>query len=243
MWRGQWLSKSQSDFWNTWIQFFRRVIVLVESIHLAGFPDFKTYFPRNIVTFMVRLPAPMYRLQVTPSPIQNMSPRSTHLIKFGTRMKLGAISPCVRTEQCQKTHRRPWEGIDLLLSLIVSGLEKFPLMLICSSKQPRIFNKNTGSDLGFDYWQKSKAWITSSLLFKWFLRFYLYISSTPNRNVFQLLENFQHMDTLPHFLLYISFRLSFCLWTQPLFYSPRTRVSLHHLKEGMVYRRTIVRST
>eukprot|EP00171_Calliarthron_tuberculosum_P003734 IDg3734t1 len=67
--------------------------------------------------------------------------------------------------------------------------EKFPLMVIGKAKKPRAFRGKTGQELGFDYYNNKKAWMTSVLFFDWLKRFDSYIGKTPGRKAALLLDN------------------------------------------------------
>lgn len=80
--------------------------------------------------------------------------------------------------------------LTLLVCANASGTEKIPLMFIGNALRPRCFKKRTGSELGFDYWNNGKAWMTMILFFEWLQRFDTYIRRTPNRRVLLLVDNF-----------------------------------------------------
>lgn len=69
------------------------------------------------------------------------------------------------------------------------GTERMPPMIIGKAKKPRAFNKKTGQQLGFDYWNNKKSWMTSSLFFEWLRRFNEFIARTNGRKVLLLIDN------------------------------------------------------
>ena len=55
------------------------------------------------------------------------------------------------------------DRITLLLCCNADGSEKFHVMVISKSRQPRAFKTKTPAELGIDYHANSKAWMTSTL--------------------------------------------------------------------------------
>ena len=47
------------------------------------------------------------------------------------------------------------------------GTEKLPPIIIGKAKQPQAFQKKTGQQLGFCYWNNAKAWVTSLIYKDW----------------------------------------------------------------------------
>lgn len=79
--------------------------------------------------------------------------------------------------------------ITVLVCSNASGKEKMPLMIIGKARKPRAFQGKTGQELGFDYWNNKKAWMTSSLFFSWLQRFNDFVGRTVGRKVLLLLDN------------------------------------------------------
>lgn len=80
------------------------------------------------------------------------------------------------------------------------GSEKLKLMVIGKRRDPRAFNKKTGAELGFDYYAHSKAYMTSSLFYKWLEKFQSYIARTPGRKVVLLVDDcsiYRREDRMP----------------------------------------------
>ena len=50
------------------------------------------------------------------------------------------------------------------------GSEKLPPFIIGKAARPRAFNKKTGAQLGFYYWNNAKAWMTTQLYQDWIQR-------------------------------------------------------------------------
>lgn len=70
------------------------------------------------------------------------------------------------------------------------GSEKIPLLCIDRAHKPRPFKKKTGQELGFDYHNNQKAWMTSVLFFDWLRRLSGYVTSSDiTRKVLLLLDN------------------------------------------------------
>ena len=53
------------------------------------------------------------------------------------------------------------------LTTNADGSEKLPPIMIGKAYRPWAFNKKTGEQLGFYYWNNAKAWMTSSLYEEW----------------------------------------------------------------------------
>lgn len=62
-------------------------------------------------------------------------------------------------------------------------------MVIGTAKKPRVFRRQSGQALGFDYHNNSKAWMTSQLFFDWLHRFDSHIGLTSGREVILLVDN------------------------------------------------------
>jgi len=48
-----------------------------------------------------------------------------------------------------------------------TGSKKLPPFIIGKAEQPWAFQKKTGAQLGFYYWNNTKAWMTTALYQKW----------------------------------------------------------------------------
>lgn len=86
---------------------------------------------------------------------------------------------------CKKEKNR----LTFLACCNSDGSEKFPLMIIGISKQPRAFKKQSGKELGLDYHFNRKAWMNKELFFSWLGRLDRYIGATPGRKILLLLDN------------------------------------------------------
>lgn len=80
------------------------------------------------------------------------------------------------------------DRITVLVCANADGSDKFELMFIGSSLQPRAFKKRSGKDYGLDYYANKKAWMTGDLFNMWLHRFDVYITSQ-RRNVVLLIDN------------------------------------------------------
>lgn len=69
------------------------------------------------------------------------------------------------------------------------GSEKFEVMFIGKSQQPRVFKKRSGAQLGLDYHNNSRSWMTTELFYAWLGRFNNYIGTTDGRKVLLLMDN------------------------------------------------------
>lgn len=85
--------------------------------------------------------------------------------------------------------------LTLLVCCNASGTEKYPILFIGNSKQPRCFKKKSAAELGFDYAWNKKAWMNMSIFFEWLERFAAFIRQTPGRKVLLLLDNFSGHGT------------------------------------------------
>lgn len=116
--------------------------------------------------------------------------------------------------------------LTILVCANASGTEKYPLLFIGNSKQPRCFKKKSGTQHGFDYSWNKKSWMTMSIFFDWLTRFDSYIRRTPGRNVLLLLDNFSghgSHSSLPNLE---------CV--QVLFLPPNTTSKLQPMDAGII---------
>lgn len=70
-----------------------------------------------------------------------------------------------------------------------SGTDKFEMMIVGKAFRPRAFQNKSGRELGFDYHNNAKAWMTSCFFHEWLLRFDRHIAKTPGRKVLLLLDS------------------------------------------------------
>ena len=57
--------------------------------------------------------------------------------------------------------------LTYLLASNADGSEKRPPLIIGKAKKPRAFQNKTGTQLGFDYRNNAKAWMTASIYQDW----------------------------------------------------------------------------
>lgn len=62
-------------------------------------------------------------------------------------------------------------------------------MVLGNALNPRVFEKKSGEQLGFDYHANKKAWMTTTLFFGWLRRFQDYVAKTPERKVVLRIDN------------------------------------------------------
>lgn len=111
------------------------------------------------------------------------------------------LAPCKTIAHEQMSGRKKDKvRLTYLLCANADGTEQFPLMVIGKAKKPRCFRQKTGQELGFDYWNNTKAWMRTDIFFLWLHRFDAYIGTTRNRQVILRLDNASPhgtSDTLP----------------------------------------------
>lgn len=81
------------------------------------------------------------------------------------------------------------ERVTFLMCTNSDGSERFPPLMIGKARQPRCFGGATGAQLGFDYDNGGKAWMTIAIFHRWFQRFDSYIARTPGREVILFIDN------------------------------------------------------
>jgi hypothetical protein len=69
------------------------------------------------------------------------------------------------------------------------GLEKLPPFIIGKAAQPRAFNKKSGGQLGFYYWNNAKVWMTTQLYQDWIQQWDQELQKT-NQKILLLQDNF-----------------------------------------------------
>lgn len=87
-----------------------------------------------------------------------------------------------------------------LVSTNADGSEKYELMVIASSKNPRVSKKKSGTQLGFDYQSNEKASMKTVLFIEWLNRFQNFVARKPDRKGVLLLDNctaHATVETLP----------------------------------------------
>ena len=70
-----------------------------------------------------------------------------------------------------------------------TGSERRPPFIIGKAARPRAFNKKTGAELGFDYYNSAKAWNTTILYYAWLRKWDRELQAT-NRKILLLQDNF-----------------------------------------------------
>lgn len=86
--------------------------------------------------------------------------------------------------------------ITYLFVANATGSDKLPPLIIGKAKKPRAFKGKTGAQLGFNYWNNAKAWMTGSI-------YHMFLSDwndelvKQNRNILLLHDNFSAHVCIP----------------------------------------------
>ncbi|KAI7960756.1 hypothetical protein MJO28_001245 [Puccinia striiformis f. sp. tritici] len=98
-----------------------------------------------------------------------------------------------------KEHGSGLKGNKVRITIAVTansdGSEKLPLLIIGKYAKPRAFQKKTGGQLGFEYYNNSRAWMTSVIFEDWIIKFNLKMKNQ-GRKILLLVDNFAG-HTLP----------------------------------------------
>ena len=89
------------------------------------------------------------------------------------------------------------------------GTEVLLPFVICKSEKPRCFGGRQGHEMGIDYANSRRGWMTRTLFYHWLLRFDYHASLTPGRRVALLVDNASchvYIDVLPSLYVVISGR-------------------------------------
>lgn len=83
------------------------------------------------------------------------------------------------------------------LTMNASGTEKLPPFIIGKYAKPRAFRGKTGKELGFQYYNNAKAWMTGTLFDGWISMWDIRLR-TESRNIILWVDNFSgHSRNLP----------------------------------------------
>ncbi|KZP22133.1 DDE-domain-containing protein [Athelia psychrophila] len=77
-----------------------------------------------------------------------------------------------------------------------TGTDKRPPLIIGKAKKPRAFKGKNSSQLGFNYWNNAKAWMTG-LIYHWFLSDWDDDLCKENRKILYLHDNFSGHTSVP----------------------------------------------
>ena len=79
--------------------------------------------------------------------------------------------------------------VTFLVCSNVDGTEYIPPLMIGKAKRPRCFHGFTGAELGIDYDNGTKAWMTTAIFTRWLLRLDARIGETPGRRILLFIDN------------------------------------------------------
>ena len=81
------------------------------------------------------------------------------------------------------------ERLAFLVCTNVDSTERVPPLMIGKSNRPRCFNGASAADLGLDYENGAKAWMTTPIFVRWLHRFDAMISQTRGRKALLFIDN------------------------------------------------------